>query len=197
MNKSQMPTIPSKSRFADKTCAATHKGLQCLLLLTAICILISPAGAQQIPDTQTKALDGSSVHVPDASSGKPLLFVIGFSHQSSDPCGAWNKRISPLYLNDSSILYYEAADLQNVPSLVLRMVLHGMKKDIPANQHSRFLILQSNDAEWKNAVKFSAPNDAYILLTNPAGHIVWQTHGAVTDEQFSALQAAVKTHLGN
>jgi hypothetical protein len=137
------------------------------------------------------------VSFPDAASGKPLLFLVGFSHQSGTPCQAWDKRLSPLYLNDSRILYYQAADFQGVPSFVLKMILHGMKKEIPANEHSRFVLLQENEDQWKNVAKFSAPNEPYILLAEPAGRVVWQTHGAMTDEQFSALQAAIKTLLEN
>jgi hypothetical protein len=142
-------------------------------------------------------MDGSSVSFPDPASAKPLLFVLGFSHQSSGPCEAWNKRLSPLYLNDSHILYYQAADFQGVPSLMLKMILHGMRKQIPANEHSRFVLLQENEEQWKGAAKFSVANEPYILLTNPAGNIVWQTHGAVTDAEFAALQAAIKAQLGN
>lgn len=172
-------------------------GLRCLFLLTALCILVPLSQAQQIPATHAKTIDGSSVSFPDAASGKPLLFVVGFSHQSGTPCQAWDKRLSPLYLNDSRILYYQAADFQGVPSFLLKMILHGMKKEIPANEHSRFVLLQADEDQWKSAAKFTAANDPYILLANPTGQIVWQTHGVVTDEQLTALQAAVKTHLAH
>jgi hypothetical protein len=181
--------------FASSPVVARCVGLLCVLLAAAL--LAPPTRSQQIPATQAKAIDGSSVSFPDASSGKPLLLLVGFSHQSSGRCQAWDKRLAPIYLDDSRILYFQAADFQGVPSLVMKMILHGMKKEIPANEHSRFVLLQSNEDEWKSAAKFSAPDDAYLILTNPAGHIVWQTHGEVTDEQFAALQAAIKTQLGN
>lgn len=177
--------------------AARRVGFRCLVLAAALFILTPLGRAQQIPSTQAKTIDGSSVSFPDAASGKPLLFVVGFSHQSSGPCQAWDKRLAPLHLNDSRILYYEAADFQGVPSLVLKMILHGMKKEIPANEHSRFVLIQANEDQWKAVSEFSAPNEPYILLADPAGHIVWQTHGAVTDEQFACLQAAIKTQLRN
>lgn len=167
------------------------------VLVATLCTFSPICLAQQIPATQAKALDGSSVSVPDAASDKPLLFVVGFSHQSSGPCQAWDKRLAPLYLNNPRVLYYEAADFQGVPSLILKMILRGLKREIPVNEHSHFVLLQANEEQWKSAAQFSAPNEPYILLVNPAGHIVWQTHGVVTDERFAALQAAVKTQLGN
>jgi ATP synthase subunit 10 len=191
-----MKKIYPQSQIVAAAHAATRStSYRCALLGAAICIVVPFSRAQQIPTTQAKAIDGSSVGFPDAANGKPLLLVIGFSHQSSDPCRAWDKRLSPLYLNSSRILYYQAADLQGVPSLITKMILHGMRKEIPANEHSRFILLQANENEWKSVAKFSAPYEPYILLANPAGHIVWQTHGAVTDEQFDALQAAIRTQL--
>jgi ATP10 protein len=163
----------------------------------AICVFVPVCAAQRIPATQAKTLDGSSVRFPDATSGKSLLLVVGFSHQSSGPCQAWDKRLAPLYLDSTRVLYYEAADFQGVPSLIMKMILHGMKKEIPANEHSHFVLLQENEEQWKSAAQFSAANEPYILLTDPAGHIVWKAHGAVTDEQFAALQAAIRTQLGN
>jgi hypothetical protein len=188
-----------KTFFAEPLAVAAAvvawAGLQSLLLATALLAALN--GPPQIPTTQAKTLDGSSVTFPDAASGKPLLFVIGFSHQSGTPCQAWDKRLAPLYLNDPRLLYYEAADFQGVPSLILKMILHGMKRQIPANEHSRFVLLQADEDQWKSVARFTAPNDPYVLLANPAGQIVWQTHGVVTDEQLAALQAAVKTQLAH
>lgn len=190
-----MKSFFARSRFVPAGSSAGRAAVRCLLL-TAV-LLAPPSRGQQIPSTQTEAIDGSSVSFPDAGSGKPLLFVVGFSHQSSGPCKLWDKRLSPQYLNDSRILYFQAADLQGVPSFVMKMILHGMRKEIPANEHSRFVILRASEDQWKTAAKFSAANEPYVMLTNPAGQIVWQTHGEVTDDQFAALQRAIKTQLAN
>ena len=185
------------SRVVPASRSARLAGLRCFVLFTALLVLVPLSRAQQIPATHAKTLDGGAVSFPDAASGKPLLIVVGFSHASSEPCKAWNKRLSPVYSSDNRILYYEAAELQSVPSLILKVVIRGMKKDIPANEQSRFVILQTNEDQWKSAAQFSAPNDAYVLLSDPAGHIVWHTHGAVTDEQLAGLRTAIKTQLGN
>ncbi len=192
-----MKSVFAQLQFVTAFRTSRHAFLRCALLPTALFVLLPLSRAQQIPATQAKTIAGSSVSFPDAASSKPLLFVVGFSHQSSGPCQAWDKRLAPLYLDDARILYYEAADFQGVPSLIMKMILHGMKKEIPANEHSRFVLLDANEDQWKSAAKYSAPNEPYVLLATPAGHIVWQTHGAVTDDQFAALQAAIKAQLGN
>ena len=192
-----MKSRSAESGVVPASRSARLAGFRCFVLFTPLLVLVPLSRAQQIPGTQAKTLDGGSVSFPDAASGKPLLIVVGFSHASSEPCKAWNKRLSPLYANDNRILYYEAAELQSVPALVLKMVVHGMKKDIPASDQSRFVILQTNEERWKSAAQFSAPNDAYVLLSDPGGHVVWHTHGTVTDEQVAALQIAIKKQFGN
>ena len=192
-----MKSISCGSQLLAPVRAATPLSCRCSLLLALICIFVPLCRSQQIPFTQAKTIDGSSVEFPNAESDKPLLFVVGFSHQSSSACQTWNKRLSPLYLKDPRVLYYQAADFQGVPSLITRMILHGMRRQVPANEQPRFVLLQANENEWKSAAKFSAANDAYVLLADSTGHIVWQTHGAVTEEQFGSLRAAMKTELGN
>jgi len=192
-----MNTILAKLSFVSPSRVAVLAAIRFLPAAFLLATFFPVCSAQLIPITQAATLNGTSVSFPDAASAKPLLFVLGFSHKSSEPCKAWDKRLSPLYLNDSRILYYQAADFQGVPSLILKMILHGMKKEIPANEHSRFVLLQTNEDQWKSVAQFSAPDEAYILLSDPAGHIVWQTHGPATDDQLSALQAAVKAQLKN
>ncbi|MGA7854538.1 MAG: hypothetical protein WCA15_14520 [Candidatus Acidiferrales bacterium] len=160
-------------------------------MLLAAAAFASVGGGQQIPATQAKTLAGTSVSFPDAASGKPLLFVIGFSHKGGEQCESWNKKLSSLYLNDSRVWYYEAADFQGVPSLILKMILHGMRKEIPANQHPRFVLLESNEQEWKKLANYSAPDDAYVILASPSGRLVWQTKGPMDPPQVEALQAAL------
>ncbi len=83
------------------------------------------------------------------------------------------------------------AELQSAPSFVRGMILHGMRKDVPTAQHSRFVALYDHEADWKKAVNFSTPDDPYILIADPSGRIVWQTHGAMSEAGYAELKAAV------
>lgn len=165
--------------------------LRCAFLFVIAGVFPAASHGPQIPATQAKTLDGTAVSFPDGATGKPPLFVIGFSHKGGEQCRAWNKQLAPLYLKDTRVLYYEAAVLVGVPSLVMKMILHGMREDIPSEEQSRFVLLENNDQAWKTVVNYSAPDDAYVIVANPRGHVAWQTHGAVNDAQVAALQSAV------
>ncbi len=145
--------------------------------------------AQQIPTTQAPTLDGTIVSFPHEASGRPLLFVIGFSRKSNDQVEEWNKRLSPLYLKSPHVFYYQVADLTGAPSFTIKMILHSMRKQVPVEEQSHYVLIENNDDKWKNLVNYSDADDAYIVLTNPSGHVLWQARGPVTDAQISALQA--------
>lgn len=167
-----------------------------IVILLAFCLACTAlAAAQQVPATRAKTIAGTEVSFPQAASARPLILAIGFSHKGGDEVRAWDKRLAPLYLRDPRTDYYQVADFQGVPSLIMKMILHGMRREIPSNEHARFVLLDSNEDEWKRLVNFTSSNDAYLVVADPPGRVTWQTHGAITDAQLAALQAAVNNLL--
>lgn len=128
---------------------------------------------------------------PGSDSGRPLLLVIGFSHKSEKQCDSWNDRLKPAYIGESRVTYYELADFQGVPSFVMRLILHGMRRKLSKDEYSYFVPFYSNEEEWKKLVSYSAPEEAYLIVADAGGHVLWQTHGALTDPKYSELQAVI------
>lgn len=151
--------------------------------------------SQSVPPTQAKTLKGSAVSFPIAGSSKPLLLRVGFSHESSKQCDQWNKRFKPAYLSEPRIDYYEIADFQGVPSVVMWMILHGMRREIPKDEQSRFVLLYSDGDKWKKLVGYTAPEDAYVIVADPSRNVLWQAHGEPTDAKQTELQAALGKQL--
>ncbi|MHB1699015.1 MAG: hypothetical protein ACYCSN_02590 [Acidobacteriaceae bacterium] len=146
---------------------------------------------QTIPATNSKALDGSAVVFPAANNAKPLLLMIGFSHQSRKEFDAWNRHLLPSYLSDPKIAYYEMIELQAAPSLVRPMILHSMRGQIHGAESSRYVPIFTDEEKWKSAVGYSAPDDAYLVVCYPSGRVAWQTHGAPDDAKLSGLHSAL------
>jgi hypothetical protein len=57
------------------------------------------------------------------------------------------------------------------------MIFHGMSKGVPAQELRRFVPLYSNESDWKKFVDSSTPDDAYLIVATPDGHLVWRAHG--------------------
>lgn len=154
-------------------------------------ILASFAVGQSFPPVKAKALDDSEVILPKPGSTQLVIIVIGFSHKSGPLDGAWAKRISADYASDAEVSFYELAELQSAPSFIRPMILHGIRGDVPAAQHSRFVPIYDHESDWKAAVNFSAPDDPYVVLAKADGHILWKTHGTVSDAAYTELKAAI------
>ena len=75
------------------------------------------------------------------------------------------------------------------------MIVHGMRKGVPAQELRRFVPLYSNESDWKKLVNFSAPDDAYLIVATPDGHPVCQAHGPYSDTIYADLKKSVATLL--
>jgi len=96
---------------------------------------------------------------------------------------------------DPRVNYYQLPHLEGVPGLVKPMILRSMRKDLTPPQQAHFAPLYDKQEEWKKLVNFSSPDDAYIILTNPTGQVVWQTHGVFSETLFADLKSAVTALL--
>jgi len=73
------------------------------------------------------------------------------------------------------------------------MILHGIRKQVPTAEQPHFVPIFDNESAWRKLVNFSAPDDAYLIVTDPQGNVAWQAHGKFADDLYIALkQAAAK-----
>lgn len=152
---------------------------------------------QTIPPMKLKTLDGKDADLPIHGSNKPLLLMIGFSHRSSQDFAHWNKLARTPYFSDSRIDYLELADLQGLPSLIARMILHGMRRAIGEPERAHFAPFYSDEEKWKSLVSYGDPGIAYLVLTDAAGKVVWQGHGSATEAKSAELESAIHNQVSH
>jgi hypothetical protein len=160
----------------------------CLLLWFAV----SSCAAQTIPAVNAVALDGSRVVLPNPGAQQVLILTLGFSHSSADGCESWNKRIAADYGADARVAYYQIPNLEGAPGIVIPMILHGMRRNVPAAAHAHFVPVYDHEAEWKKLVNFSGADDAYVVVATADGRVVWQGHGRWTEAGYGELRRSVE-----
>jgi hypothetical protein len=160
-----------------------------LTLLTALQVSATSPG-QLIPHTECTTLTGTRVVFPKAGSEKPLLLVLSFSHKSAADATSWNKRFEPDY-QGNLIDYYELADFQGVPSFVMRMILHGMRRSVQEPERSHLAPFFNREDYWEKLVNFNDPKIAYVVLTNGSGEVVLQTRGPASDAKAAEVERAI------
>src|SRR5215471_15432383 len=121
------------------------------LLKVSLLFLTPPvlSSAKSTPAIKAKALDNSEITLPNPSSQQVLILIVGFSHKSGELCKVWGRKISTDYHADTRIAYFNIPVLQSAPSLVRPLIVHGMRKDVPAQELAHFIPLYSNESDWK------------------------------------------------
>ena len=165
--------------------------LRYLACSTLLFLAVVQSFSQQIPRADVTTLTGTHVVLPREAKGKPLLLLLTFSHKGSDDLAAWNKRFKVSYATDPRIDYFELSDFQGVPSFVMKMILHGLRRSVHEPERSHFAPFYTQEEAWKKLVNYSDPNITYLLLTDASGQVVWQTRGPATDGNAAELEAAI------
>jgi hypothetical protein len=162
----------------------------------AVCFSTSlAASAQQLPRLQEESLAGQQVVLPEAASGKIVVLVLGFSHASSTPSGAWAKRIRSDFGKAPGFEVYQLAVLEGAPRMLRGMIISGIKKGVPDSERPTFIPVLHNAEQLQKLVGYKAEDDAYIVVLDHSGNLVYQTHGASVDSGYSELRAKVQSLL--
>jgi hypothetical protein len=169
--------------------------MRLLRLLSLLCFGAALSHGQSIPAIRDKALDNSEIILPNPGGQQILILVVGFSQKSGKLCEMWSKKISADYHTDARVSYFSLPVLQSAPSLVRPLIVHGIRKGVPAEELRRLVPLYSNEPDWKKLVNFSTADDPYLIVAEPDGHPVWQAHGAYSDAVFGELKKSVASLL--
>ena len=154
-------------------------------------LLASASFSQAIPRGQYTTLTDQQISIPKPSGEKPLLLILSFSHQGGDDVDRWTKRSKPRYAQDERVDFYILADFQGVPSLILKMIMHGLRRSVPEPERSHFAPFYADENLWKKLVGFDDPKIAYVVLANPNGSVVWQTRGPSSDALTVEVENAI------
>ncbi len=162
-----------------------------LPFLSFLGLLASP-DISTIPQVHAQLLTGTPVNLPADLHGRPTVIVMGFSQGSREEVAAWGKRLAPDYHDAQDVTYYEAAELESVPRLLRGYVLKKIKETVPERAQPHFITVLDHESEWKAAAHFQAKDDAYVLLVDPAGQVLYSTHGATSDAAYGDLKHRVE-----
>lgn len=156
--------------------------LAALLLFTQVVI------AQTIPSFTGENLAGESVHLP---TGSKTVLVIGFSKKAGDACKPWFTQVAASLKDKSQVNYYEIPVLASAPGFIRGTIVHSIRKGLTPEQQKHFIAVTDHEQEWKTEARFSAADDAYIVIIDERGTILWQDSGQWSPAKQSALQSEI------
>jgi hypothetical protein len=157
-------------------------------LALVVPVAAAQTAADTIPMIHGTVLTGSKVDLPQGLSGKEGVLVVGFSQSSRVEVTAWGKRLAAEYKDSPTVVYYEMPVLAGVPKLLRGWVLKKVTEGVPDRAKARCLPVFDHEADWKAASGFTRDEDAYVLLVDGTGKVIWRTEGPVDDQHFAELK---------
>jgi hypothetical protein len=148
------------------------------------------AVAQAMPQTAGETLSGHTVTLAQAVRGQRVVLVAGFSRAGGSGTGAWVKAVKadPAL---KGVEVWQVALLAGVPGIFRAAIRNGMKKGMPEEQQSRFVVLAQDEAAWRSYYGVTEDDVPYVMLLDAAGRVLWRGHGTAAGME-PALREAVK-----
>lgn len=165
-----------------------------LVLRSAIlCLYLagsSAAHGETLPVLPVQTLSGHALSIP-RDLHAPTIFIIGFTRKSREQTEAWAHRLRADKVTPLRVSLRDVIVLEDVPGLFRGFVIKQLQANIPLNLHEEILIVTHAADLWKRSAGFTSEDDAYLLLADAKGTVIWRMHGAVSDAGYAALQQSI------
>jgi len=86
---------------------------------------------------------------------------------------------------------YEIAEIAGAPSLIRGMIKSGMRKGVPPDEQSRFVVLTQDEKPWRAYFEVSDDQVPYVILIDGSGKVLWHGHGQAAELE-PQLKSAVQ-----
>jgi hypothetical protein len=165
--------------------------------LPALLALACAQSSPQMPRVEGESLTGRKVVLPDDARGKLAVLVFGFTKASKGSTRAWGDKILSEFGGQAGLELYQLPVLEAVPGFIRGMVISGMKSGVKENTRDHFVPILQGESELKKLVSYKEPDDAYLVVLDPAGQIVQQLHSPFSDAPYGQLRDKIRALLNH
>jgi hypothetical protein len=146
------------------------------LVLTSVFAIVVAVNAQTMPDTAGVTLSGHHIVLAQTVKGHPAMLAACFSKDAGPSCGEWAKQAQadPAL---AGVAVYELAMLGRAPGFIRGTIESGMRKGLSVPQQDRFVVLTQDEPQWRSYLGVTTDKDAWVVLIDPAGKVLWHGHG--------------------
>ena len=147
-----------------------------------------PPTAVHIPTARGTSLAVVEMALPNSLQGKIGVLVVGFSHASQEQIADWGRLIEADYGKSAKMTYFEVAMIGSAPKLLRGVIVKSMAKAVPGAEKPHFVPLVEDDKPWRAVTHYDKPDDAYLLIVDGDGTVLWQTEGDATDAAYAGFK---------
>ncbi|MCI0348047.1 MAG: hypothetical protein L0Z53_01355 [Acidobacteriales bacterium] len=81
--------------------------------------------------------------------------------------------------------------LEGAPRIFRGMIKQGIKKGVPRQSQDRFLIVTSDEAEWKKRLNVTDGDLPYLILIDGDGRVICRDQGVFDEAKYEVLRSKI------
>lgn len=120
--------------------------------------------------------------------------MVGFTKQSRTKTSDWGAKLRADSRVPGIASIYEVVALENVPGFIRSTVIKQLKSGIPKARHDRLLVVTESVPKWKDVLRATDEDDAYVAVVGLNGELIWTARGSVTVGGLNKLKEALRLH---
>lgn len=165
-----------------------------VLIICSACSTKVPAPEEipaEFPHVAGESLNQSTIKLPSAYLGKPVVYLIGYKQNAQFDIDRW---ILGLLQLNTPVKIVELPTIQGMPaSMVSNFITSGMRRGIPEADWSTVITLFDEDAD-RIATEFGneRPQSAYVVLVDSKGLIQWFYNDGYSATSVQQLDSEVR-----
>ena len=121
-----------------------------LLALLIATILVQPAFAGQLPETEMDNLTGETMHFPADFNGKPTLVIFAFAHEQRTETGRVIELLEKAHQTNDGLNWYELPII-DAPSVAHFFIKNGMRSGTDKTLHAHIVPQFVDETEWRTS----------------------------------------------
>jgi hypothetical protein len=147
----------------------------------------------KLPSVIGSNLLRQKVELPADLRGELNLLFIAFYQWQQMEVNSWVPFVRELEQIQSGFYYYELPTIQQRNILAQTFINEGMRAGIPNPAvRERTITLYIDKRAFMRTLNMPDEDHIYVLLTDQAGNVLWQTRGERTLEKSSSLQRSIE-----
>lgn len=149
----------------------------------------------QLPLLQGEYLNGQRANLPQDSSGRIALLMLGFTYESRFAVEAWAKKFRQDFAKQPKVTFFEVPMIGGLARMGKWFIDGGMRRGTPKSDYGNVITVYGGTDAWKQRAGFQEPNAAYLILLDRNHKVAWRHAGVFADEPYAALSSKVSSLL--
>ena len=150
----------------------------------------SDLGGSKFPQVRAEGLDGKAVVVPDDYLGKETVLLVGYTQRAQFDIDRW---ILGILQADIAVQLVELPTIPGMmPVVVQGFITKGMRGGIPQEDWAAVATVFEDADIIVNTLGNDRPQNAYVVLLNSTGEIIWNTNRGYSAQQVLQMKEIVE-----